>query len=369
MSIVNILLAICAVIILAVPIIFTIINIRKVIKKKKSLIFEMIAFIVGIVLAVFSYALLEPLYYKEAINSDNGPVLHEAFNRYHGLTLIVFVSIGILSYFILKFAKKEFAPLVEAILIAGIYISIITSIMAAVQLAAGFKADYAYIVVIIYLYLFLFNYLFLIWNLLIGITMNKAEKQREVNYKNHILQTCSNWLLNGANMYLGAVILIIPLLAILILILILFGQQPDSAIKALTQTSDWVLSTQVSPPAVNSGSHYLCTVSLRGHKKLVKPTRMGIRNGEKIVVNRQLCVANAFEQLIMEKTPRFHKALRNFYDTYGYPISKFIRKAWVADIVYLIMKPLEWLFILVLYTFDRQPENRIAKQYLPTQYK
>ncbi|MCC6290269.1 MAG: hypothetical protein IT249_20515 [Chitinophagaceae bacterium] len=28
------------------------------------------------------------------------------------------------------------------------------------------------------------------------------------------------------------------------------------------------------------------------------------------------------------------------------------------------MKPLEWIFLLVLYTFDKSPENRIAKQYL-----
>ena len=42
----------------------------------------------------------------------------------------------------------------------------------------------------------------------------------------------------------------------------------------------------------------LCTVALRGHEKLVRPTRMGLRRGERIVVNRQLCVANAFEQLL-----------------------------------------------------------------------
>jgi hypothetical protein len=36
----------------------------------------------------------------------------------------------------------------------------------------------------------------------------------------------------------------------------------------------------------------------------------------------------------------------------------------VADFIYLLMKPLEWLFLAVLYTVDRKPENRIAKQYL-----
>ncbi len=83
------------------------------------------------------------------------------------------------------------------------------------------------------------------------------------------------------------------------------------------------------------------------------------------MVNRQLCVANAFEQLLEEHTPRFHRALRNFYDTYGYPVSRHIRTPLSADIIYLIMKPLEWLFVIVLYLFDEKPEDRIARQYLP----
>ena len=53
------------------------------------------------------------------------------------------------------------------------------------------------------------------------------------------------------------------------------------------------------------------------------------------------------------------------YDTYGYPVSKHIKSAWSADITYLIMKPLEWLFLVVLYLFDEKPENRICRQYLP----
>ena len=83
------------------------------------------------------------------------------------------------------------------------------------------------------------------------------------------------------------------------------------------------------------------------------------------MVNRQLCVANAFEQLLEERTPRFHRALRSFYDTYGYPVSRHIKTPFSADVIYLIMKPLEWLFVVVLYLFDEKPEDRIAKQYLP----
>ncbi len=35
-----------------------------------------------------------------------------------------------------------------------------------------------------------------------------------------------------------------------------------------------------------------------------------------------------------------------------------------ADITYIIMKPLEWLFLAILYLFDEKPENRIATQYI-----
>ena len=98
---------------------------------------------------------------------------------------------------------------------------------------------------------------------------------------------------------------------------------------------------------------------------LVKPIRYGIRRNQKIVVNRQLCIANAFEQLIEEKTPRFHKAIRYIYDKYGYPLSKHINTPLQADVTYIFMKPLEYIFLIILYLFDKEPENRIAKQYLP----
>ena len=184
-------------------------------------------------------------------------------------------------------------------------------------------------------------------------------------YKSRFLNDCSRVLARSRRWALYALLLTLPLLCVIVVILLLCGQKPDSAIRAFTETSDWTLSTKISPPEVMVDAHYLCTVALRGHEKLVRPTLMGLRRGERIVVNRQLCVANAFEQLLEERTPRFHRAVRKFYDTYGYPISRNIRTPLAADIVYLIMKPLEWLFVAVLYLFDEKPENRIASQYLP----
>ena len=202
-------------------------------------------------------------------------------------------------------------------------------------------------------------------HMLILLVREKSVKQERIQYTNPFLRTINLWFLKGANLFWMAGVIMLPLLVILIMVLCLFGQQPDSVILAFTKTSDWVLSKEIAPPPVAYDTHYLCTVSLRGHKKLVKPLRYGMRRGEKIVVNRQLCVANAFEQLLMEKTPGFHKAVRSFYDTYGYPVSRHINNAWSADVVYLLMKPLEWFFLVILYLFDEQPESRICGQYLP----
>ena len=163
--------------------------------------------------------------------------------------------------------------------------------------------------------------------------------------------------------------MMLPITGVLLIVLILSGQGADSLVKAFTMTADWTFSTQIPPPPIEYTGHYLCTVAAGGHKKVVKPVRMGLRNGQKIVVNRQLMIANAFEDMLIDKTPRLHKALRSFYDKYGYPVSKHITTPLRADIVYIIMKPLEWIFLTALYLFDKYPENRIAIQYTGRKYR
>ena len=97
----------------------------------------------------------------------------------------------------------------------------------------------------------------------------------------------------------------------------------------------------------------------------MKPLRMGVRHGHSIVVNRQLCIANAFEQILEERLPKVHRALRNFYDAYGLPLAQIIRSPYAADMIYIIMKPLEWTFLAIIYLTDVRPENRIHMQYIP----
>lgn len=173
---------------------------------------------------------------------------------------------------------------------------------------------------------------------------------------NQTLENSSRWpffALLFAALMLGA----------LIAVLMLFGQAPDSIVKAFTETSEWNLSQRVSPQNVYFDEHYLCTVAAGGHERIVKPLRLGVRHGHSVIVNRQLCVANAFEQVLEERTPRFHRTVRHFYDTYGFPIARLIHSKYAADLVYFIMKPPEWIFLLVLYLTCTDPENRIAVQY------
>lgn len=178
------------------------------------------------------------------------------------------------------------------------------------------------------------------------------------------LRGCSRILDNARLWPLIAFLLMWPLLGILMAILVLFGQAPDSVIRAWTETSDWNLSRRVAPQNVHYDEHYLCTVAAGGHRKIVKPLRLGIRHGHEVIVNRQLCVANAFEQVLEERTPRFHRAVRNFYDRYGFPVARLIHSPYTADLIYYLMKPLEWMFLTVLYLTDVHPEDRIAVQYM-----
>lgn len=164
-------------------------------------------------------------------------------------------------------------------------------------------------------------------------------------------------------------ILALPVLVVLSLLLYVFGQRPDSVIRAFTETynnrfSQWDYQCE----NVQCGGHYLCSVAANGHKRVVRPVRIGKRNGHYIICNRQLLVSNAFEELIQEKYPALHRVIRKQYDKVGDMVHRnynVYSKKWVSDIVYVIMKPAEWAFLLVLYFADRKPEQRIARQYAP----
>lgn len=160
----------------------------------------------------------------------------------------------------------------------------------------------------------------------------------------------------------------LPLLLIVTLVLFLLGQKPDTLIRAFTDTYKHGFSQlDYMCDNVKCGGHFLCSVAAKGHKTIVRPKRYGERNGHKIICNRQLLIANAFEELVQNHLPFVHGHIRRQYNKVGKFVHQYysvFNNKFVADIVYFIMKPFEWFFLIVLYTFDTRPEDRIARQYL-----
>lgn len=355
---------IIAFICLIVPLILTLLNIINLFKKKKikENLIDILTFVLGIILTVLLYFMCEFEDYNVALRLGGGEIdVHSPIASWSYPTFLAIFLLGIISYSLIRIRKLKLPPLVIVGAMSGIFICSIYMIIFMIQLSNNIMSYF----LISYLIIFPINYI--LCSIRAEIETMKKYKEKNIKskeYNNKFLNKCSKLLYDIDNWPIIAIIFSVPLIAILICILVLFGQRPDEAIKAFLETSDWTLSTKVSPPPVIYDGHYLCTVSLRGHENIVKPIRMGIRRGERIVVNRQLCVANAFEDLIQERTPKFHHFVRYIYDKYGYPLSKHINTAIQADITYIIMKPLEWIFLLVLYMFDEKPENRIATQYI-----
>lgn len=332
---------------------------------QKGRIFDM----TGMVLGVLYSLIYLSLFHEVSFGSDWQEQLvnrqtHTPIFTGAQLTVIAIVFLAVAGYLAVNCIPLEKMPPLALVLgLAAMYLGAAESVVWGIQVFRGEVFD-------LLLLLLPLNCLLLTartvshkmweWD-----QMMEADETRRNRYREGggLLQVCNRFLTSSRCWPLAAFLLMWPLLGILIGILVLFGQSPDAVIRAFTETSDWNLSQQTAPQNIYYDEHYLCTVAAGGHKKVVKPQRLGVRHGHPVIVNRQLCVANAFEQVLEERIPRFHRGVRYVYDTYGFPVAKRIRSKYTADLVYLVMKPLEWLFLTVLYLTDANPENRIALQY------
>ena len=206
---------------------------------------------------------------------------------------------------------------------------------------------------------------FILFNTSVFISLIKDKDTNTVRdqYKNKFLNYLNNKLIDSQKRSTWILILFLPFLLIILCILMLFGQYPDSLVKVFTDTTTWTLSQKSHPPFLDHQGHYLCTVAACGSPKIVKPQRIGLRHGHPIIVNRQLSIANAFENIIETKFPKTHRIIRRNYDNYGYPLSKKITTRFGANLTYILMKPLEWFFLVFIYVFSMKPEELIKKQY------
>ncbi|MDE6670744.1 MAG: hypothetical protein K2K16_00960 [Ruminococcus sp.] len=285
---------------------------------------------------------------------------HAVMHSEYGAIIQWVMVIGFISMILLCVRKPEKTPpLQSSLCIAFTSIMLLLIGLIYVQMICKFEISF------IMFYLYYFNLIIISARRIhYHITEQvRLANERETVFRTKTAEKLHKMMSTVSGMTKFSFMMILPIAIICEILYIIFGQGADGFIKAFTMTADWTFSTQTPPPPMEYHGHYLCTVACGGHKKVVKPIRYGIRLNQKIVVNRQLLIANAFEDLIKECFPRSHRKIRNFYDKYGYPVSRHITTPTRADIIYIIMKPLEWLFLAVLYVFDTQPENRIAIQY------
>lgn len=201
-----------------------------------------------------------------------------------------------------------------------------------------------------------------VW-LLYTVVITRAEALRKCEYPNRYLSALNHFLALRSRNLFWIVLLLLPVYVLVTLILLLFDQETDSIAKVFTDTATWRFSQQAHPPVLDHKGHYLCTVAASGNPAIVKPLRFGKRNGKIIIVNRQLLVANAFEELLQDFSPKGHRVVRRAYDRYGLNLSKMLNNALLSTLTYLLMKPLEWFFVMCLYLFCTDPERKIKQQY------
>ena len=318
-------------------------------------------FSIGLPLTIFLACIIgfedwyTPLYYSGDKFTEGAytPISFES-----APTIIIICIVALAGYALPRILGTSLPPLIAALCYSGMFLGISLTVTVFIQFG-----EYVFDFFGFYLVLLSFNYVICSVRLMRDTVKLYAEEFRTSEYNSPFLKVCAKILCYSNTFILVSFILALPLLLVIIIILLLFGQRPDAVIRAFTETAEYTLSQRIPPPRLDPQGHYLCTVAACGDERIVKPLRAGKRHGNLIIVNRQLLIANAFEDLIAERTPKFHKFIRGVYDKYGLPISRYINTKRRSNTVYFLMKPLEWLFVIILYTFDEKPENRIAVQY------
>jgi len=295
--------------------------------------------------------------YYTAIDIVDGG--YTPFASKHLPTLIVFFVLAIFGLIKLWYKGRQLPPLLFSLFVVFILIGIPISMAVIVQTSSNTeKSDETFLFALLPT-----AYMITSITVLAKVIYAEAVVASTKTYRNKFLNSLNQKLADTKKQPLLILAMLVPVFAVAAAILMLFGQDANSITKVFTETTTWTFSQKTHPPFLGHEGHYLCTVAVCGTPEIVKPLRLGKRHGHEIIVNRQLLIANAFEELIQENAPALHKVIRDFYDKYGYPLSRKITTAKASNLVYLLMKPLEYFFLMVLYLFVAKPEEKINKQY------
>ncbi len=90
------------------------------------------------------------------------------------------------------------------------------------------------------------------------VVWNRLQLQESVDKNDKFICRLLN---NAKNWPWIALVFAAPLLGVLMMVLLLFGQKPDYIIRMWTETADWTFSTKIPPQNIFYDEHYLCTVA------------------------------------------------------------------------------------------------------------
>jgi len=103
---------------------------------------------------------------------------------------------------------------------------------------------------------------------------------------------------------------------------------------------------------------YVVTAAARGHQRIVGSWIETDQEYPRLR-NRQLGRLWRFERWLAATWPRTHRITRKIYDRIGPVMAATLVNAWLADLAYLSLKPIEWSAVAVLWCFqNRETEQR-----------
>jgi len=337
--------------------------------KPDSILFEkLLGVLLFYSLIIFTNALVN---HSTPFYKDIDPFVEACYSpiSYKNSVILILTHLfALLSLFYLYFKEFKLPPLLITIFIIFLTIGIISNFQFLNQISIHDtsrihlwnKGHYAGLQLSLYPTLLIIISV----GLLIKLIRRKATVNTKVQYENKWLNFINKKLVGTKNLPLFSILLVVPFLILILTILVLFGQDFESLTKVYSQTATWKFSQHLHPPTVDDRhGHYLCTVAAYGNPKIVKPIGIGRRNNKLIIINRQLQIANAFEYMVQNVSPETHKLIRHNYDKYGINLAKRINNQRTSTLTYVLMKPIEWIFVIFLYSYFVDPENVIKKQY------
>lgn len=286
------------------------------------------------------------------------------------LSIWVFLGISIGFYFFSRIKAVDVGPLVLALIPAAMVSGIVLAIIQFIHflpiflLAMTFAFSPLVIVAIFALPAFALVQVSILFSVELHIAVRRIRTHAEEVKATNRVQSFLLKFYFGKYKLLAQILTFPVFITIILLVLMLFGQKPDAVVQAFIESGDGLFSQGHSGNFGSTGNEYICTIAAFGSSKLVKPLGYGRRNGHEIIVTRQLQVCNAFEELLQERLPRLQRILRKGYDGLQIPIEKWKQVGLISNTLYVLIKPMEWSFLLVIYFFDTHPEKRIQRQYL-----